>query len=428
MMKLTQKSMKFNWGEKEETAFQMLKHKLCSALILDFPEGSETFVVYYDASHKGLGAILMQGEKVIAYASRQLKIHERNYTTRDLELGAVHILDHKELNMRRHRWLELLSDYDCKICYHLGKENVVANALSQKERIKPLRVWALVMTTGLNHLVYILNAQVEARKKDNYRSEYLCEMIKKLKPRLDGMLCLKNRCWIPCLDDLRTFIMNELHKSKYSIHPGSEKMYQDLKKLYWWPNMKAKIATYFSKCLTCAHVKAEYQKSFGLLQLLQESLGTRLDMGTAYHPQNNGQSERTIQMSEAEVRDSQLTGPEIIHETTEKIIQIKSRIQAAHDRQKSYADVLAKVGIVTYQLELPEQLSRAHSTLHVANLKKCLSDEAHVILLDQIHIDDKLHLIEEPVKIMDREVKRLKQSRILIVKFRWSSHRGLDFT
>ncbi|GJR41483.1 putative reverse transcriptase domain-containing protein [Tanacetum coccineum] len=473
MMKLTQKNVKFDWSEKVEAAFQLLQQKLCSAPILALPEGSENLVVYCDASRKGLGAALMQREKVIAYASRQLKIHEKNYTTHGLELGAVvfalkmwrhylygtkyvvftyhkslqHIQDQKELNMRQHRWLELLSDYDYEIRYHPGKANV------------------------------ILEAQVEARNEENYGTEDLCGMIKKLEPRAAGTLCLNGRSWIPCFGDLRELIMHESHKSKYSVHPGSDKMYQDLKKLYWWPNMKAEIATYVSKCLTCAKVKAEYQKPSGLLvqpvipvwkwenitmdfvtklpktssgqdtiwvivdrltksahflpmketdsmekltrqylkevvsrhgvpvsiisdrdskftshfwKSLNEALGTQLDMSTAYHPQTDGQSERTIQTLEdmlracvidfgkgwdrhlplvefsynnsyhtsikvapfealygqkcrspicwAEVGDAQLTGPEIIHETTEKIIQIKKRIQAARDRQKSYAD------------------------------------------------------------------------------------------
>ncbi|GJS41908.1 putative reverse transcriptase domain-containing protein [Tanacetum coccineum] len=286
MTKLTQKSVKFNWGEKEETAFQTLKQKLCSAPILALPEGSENFVVYCDASHKGLGAVLMQKEKVIAYASRQLKIHEKNYTTHDLELGAVvfalkmwrhylygtkcvvytdhkslqHILDQKELNMRQRRWLK-----QCELRYHPGKANVVADALSRKNRPKPLRVRALVMTIGLNLPARILNAQVEARKEENYGTEDLHGMIKNLEPRADGTLCLKNRSWIPLFGDLRALIMHESHKSKYSIHPGSDKMYQDLKKLYWWPNMKAEIATYVRKCMTCAKVKAEYQKPSGLL-------------------------------------------------------------------------------------------------------------------------------------------------------------------
>ncbi|GJZ49054.1 putative reverse transcriptase domain-containing protein, partial [Tanacetum coccineum] len=298
MTKLTQKNVKFDWGEKEETAFQLIKQKLCSAPILALPKGSENFIVYCDASHKGLGVVLMQNEKVIAYASRQLKIHEKNYTTHDLELGAVvfalkmwrhylygtkctvftdhkslqHILDQKELNMRQRRWLELLSDYDCEIRYHPGKANVVADALSRKERIKPLRVRALVMTIGLNLPKQILEAQTEALKPENLTAEDVGGMLRqdltkeKLEPRADGTLCLNNRSWLPRYGDLRTLIMHESHKSKYSIHPGSDKMYQDLKQLYWWPNMKADIATYVSKCLTCSKVKAEHQKPSGLLR------------------------------------------------------------------------------------------------------------------------------------------------------------------
>ncbi|GJT85871.1 putative reverse transcriptase domain-containing protein [Tanacetum coccineum] len=176
----------------------------------------------------------------------------------------------------------------------------------------------------------------------------------------DGTLCLKNRSWIPLFGDLRALIMHESHKSKYSIHPGSDKMYQDLKELYWWPNMKAEIAIY------------------------------------------------------AEVGDAQLTGPEIIRETTEKIIQIKHRLQASvidkilNPRYIGPFKILAKVGTVAYQLELLEKLSHVHSTFHVSNLKKCLSDEPLAIPLDEIHIDEKLNFIEEPVEIMDRESQRLR--------------------
>ncbi|GJS95003.1 putative reverse transcriptase domain-containing protein [Tanacetum coccineum] len=274
-----------------------------SAPILALPEGSEDFIVYCDDSIKGLGAVLMQREKVIAYASHQLKIHEKNYTTHDLELGAVvfslklwrhylygtkctvftnhksqqHILNQKKLNMRQRRWLELLSDCDCEIRYHLGKANVVADALSRKEREPPLRVRALVMTIGLNLPKQILDAQTEAWKPENINNDDVGGMLvenskdqeklrtEKLEPRADGTLCLNGRSWLPCYDDLRTVIMHESHKSKYSIHPGSDKMYQDMKKLYWWPNMKADIATYVSKCLTCAKVKAEHQRPSGLL-------------------------------------------------------------------------------------------------------------------------------------------------------------------
>ncbi|GJW15151.1 putative reverse transcriptase domain-containing protein, partial [Tanacetum coccineum] len=628
-------------GDKEEAVFQLIKQKLCSAPILALLEGREDFIIYCNASIKGLGAVLMQREKVIAYASRELKTHEKNYMTHDLELGVVvfalkiwrhylygtmcmvftdhkslqHILDQKELNMRQHHWLELLSDYDCEICYHSGKANVVVDALSRKERNKPLRVRALVMTIGLNLPKQILEAQIEVQKPENFKKEDVGGMIRKdipnekLEPRADGTPCLNDRSWLPCYGDLRTVIIHESQKSKYYIHPGSDKMYQDMKKLYWWPNMKAGIATYVSKCLTCAKVKAEHQRPSGLLvqpkipqwkwdnitmdfimklpkssqgydtiwvivdrltksaifvpmrendpmerlarmylkevvtrheipvsiicdrdprfalnfwRSLQKALGTNLDMSTAYHPQTDGQSERTIQTLEdmlracvidfgngwvkhfplvefsynnsyhasikaapfealygrkcrslvcwAEVGEVQLTGPEIVQETTEKVIQIKQRIQAARDRQKSYADlkrkpmefqvgdrvmlkvspwkgvvrfgkrgklnpryvgpfkVLAKVGAVSYKLELPQELSRVHNTFHVSNLKKCYADEPLAVPLDGLHIDDKLHFVEEPVEIMDREVKRLKQSRIPIIKVRWNSKRGPEFT
>ncbi|GJX66952.1 putative reverse transcriptase domain-containing protein [Tanacetum coccineum] len=257
--KLTQKKVKFVWGDKQEAAFQLLKQKLCSAQILALPKGSEDFIAYYDASIKGLGTVLMQREKVIAYASRQLKIHEKNYTTHDLELEAVvfalkiwrhylygtkcmvftyhkslqHILNQKELNMRQCRWLELLSDYDCEIRYHSRKANVVVDALSRKERIEPLRVRALVMTIGLDLPKQILNAQTEARKPENIKNEDVGGMLvenskdpeklktEKLEPHTDGTLCFNCRIWLPCYGDLRTVIMHESHKSKYSIHSGS---------------------------------------------------------------------------------------------------------------------------------------------------------------------------------------------------------------
>ncbi|GJW67296.1 putative reverse transcriptase domain-containing protein [Tanacetum coccineum] len=220
MMKLTQKGIKFDWGEKEENAFQLIKQKLYSAPILALPEGSEDFVVYCDASHKGLGAVLMQREKVIAYASQQLKVYEKNYTTLDLELRSVVFA----LKIWRH------------YLYHSGKANVVADALSQN----------------------LDNEDVGGMIRKDIPKE-------KLEPCVDGTLCLNDRSWLPCYGDLRSVIMHESHKSKYSIHPSSEKMYQDMKKLYWWLNMKADIATYVSKWLTCARVKAKHQRPSGLL-------------------------------------------------------------------------------------------------------------------------------------------------------------------
>nr|GEU32319.1 putative reverse transcriptase domain-containing protein [Tanacetum cinerariifolium] len=356
MTKITQKGVKFDWGDKAKAAFQLIKQKLCSASILALPYGNEDFVVYCDASHKGLSVILMQREKVITSKCTVFTDHK----------SLQHILDQKELNIRQRPWLELLSDYDCEIRYHPGKENVVANALSRKERIKPLRVLALVMMIGLELPKKNLYAQNEARKLENIKNEDVGGMLienskdpeklrtKKLEPRTDGTLCLNGRSWLPCYGDLRNLIMHESHKSKYSIHSGSNKMYQDMKKLYWWPSIKADIATYdnitmdfiiklpkssqgydiiwvivdqltksaifvpmrktnpieklarmYLKEVVTRHgipvlIICDHDPKFAsnFSRLLQKALGTTLDMSTTYHPQNDRQSERTIQTLE----------------------------------------------------------------------------------------------------------------------------------
>ncbi|GJT75650.1 putative reverse transcriptase domain-containing protein [Tanacetum coccineum] len=240
MTKLTQKKIKFDCGEKQEAAFQLLKEKLCSAPILALPEGAENFIVYCDASHKGLGAMLMQNEKVIAYASRQLKIHEKNYTTHDLDLGAVVFA----LKIWRHYL------YGMK-CTMSTDHKSLQYILDQKESNMRQR-----QNLGAEDVGGMLIENL--RESDNPKKE-------KLEPRVDETLCLNNRSWLPCYGDLRALIMHESHKLKYSVHLGSDKMYQDIKKLYWWPNIKADIATYVTKFLTCLKVKAEHQKPSGLL-------------------------------------------------------------------------------------------------------------------------------------------------------------------
>ncbi|GKC73751.1 reverse transcriptase domain-containing protein, partial [Tanacetum coccineum] len=409
---LTQKCKTFDWGEEQELTFQTLKDKLCNAPVLALPDGPEDFVVYCDASGIGLGCVLMQRGKVIAYASRQLKIHEKNYTTHDLELGAVvFALKIWRYYLYGTKSIELFSDYDCEIRYHPGKANVVADALRLQK--------------GLDEMI---------------------------KQRSDGTLYYLDRIWVPLNGEVRTLIMDKAHKSKYYVHPGADKMYYDLRDRYWWPEMKKDIAEYIlvwkwegiamdfvtkllrtssghdtiwvivdrlTKSVHFLPMRKDYKMerlarlylneivsrhgvpisiisdldsrfTSRFWQSMQEALGTRLDMSTAYHPQTDGQSERTIQTLEdilracvqdfggswdvhlplvefsynnsyhssvrcalfealygkkcrspilwAEVGEGQLIGPELVQETTEKILQIKDRLKAVRDRQKSYAD------------------------------------------------------------------------------------------
>ncbi|GJW30914.1 putative reverse transcriptase domain-containing protein [Tanacetum coccineum] len=298
MTKLTQKGIKFDWGEKEENAFQLIKQKL--------------------------RCCVMQREKVIVYASRQLKVHENRTHTHDLNywISLQHILNQKELNMRQRRWLELLSDYDCDIRYPPRKANVVADALSRKEQIEPLRA-----------------------NRENYpnsRGHATC-------------LCVDFwQGWVKHLP-LAEFSYNNSYHASIKAAPYE--------------------ALYGRKCRS--------------------------------------------PVCWAEVGEAQLTGLEMIQETTEKIVLIKQRIsKAARSTKGANADLnpryvrtlsmLAKVGKVAYKLELPQELSRVHHTFHMSNMKKCYADEPLVMPLEGIHVDDKLQLVEEPIEIMEQEIKRLK--------------------
>nr|GEY21382.1 putative reverse transcriptase domain-containing protein [Tanacetum cinerariifolium] len=404
---LPQKSKNFDWGEEQENAFQNLKDKLCNAPVLALPNGPEDLVVYCDVSGLGLGCVLMQRNKVIAYPSKQLKIHEKNYTTYELELGAVvfafkiwrpylygtksviytdhkshqHIFSQKELNMRQRYCIELFSDYDCEIRYHPGTAK-----------------------RGIDEMIELRN---------------------------DGALSYLDRIWVPLKGDVRTLIMDEAHKSKYSIHPGADKMYYDLRDMYWWSGMKKDIVVYVrisidfvtklprtssrhdtiwvivNRLTKSAHflpmcedykmdrlarlylneIVARHGVPISIIsdrdsqftsrfwQSMQEALGTRLDMSTAYHPPTEGTGESLNPIRDvhlplvefsynnsyhssvrcapfealygrkchssimwAEVGEGHLIGSKLVQETTEKISQIKDRLKAARDRLKSYAD------------------------------------------------------------------------------------------
>nr|GEU30400.1 putative reverse transcriptase domain-containing protein [Tanacetum cinerariifolium] len=489
----SEKSNTFDWDEEQENAFQTLKDKLCNAPVLALLDGPEYFVI------------------------------------------------------------ELFSDYDCEIRYHLGKANVVADALSRKERVKPKRVRVMNMTLQSIIKDMILAAQKETSDESIGLQRGIYEMIEL---RSDVALYYLDQIWVPLKGDVRTLIMDEAHKSKYSVHIGADKMYYDLGDMYWWPSIKKDIAVYegiamdfvtklprtssghdtmwviVDRLTKSAHflpMREDYkmdrlasQFTSRFWQSMQEALGTRLEMSTAYHPQTDGQSERTIQTLEdmlracvldfggswdvhlplvefsynnsyhssmrcapfedlygrkcrssimwAEVGKGHLIGPDLVQKTTEKISQITNRHKAARDRQKSYVDkrrkplefsignyvllklspwkgvvcfgkkeklalrsigpfeIIEKVGIVAYRLDLPEKQNGVHDTFHVSNFKKCLANPTLQVTLDEIQVDDKLNFMEEPVDIMEQEFKKLKRSRITIVKVRWNSKRVPEFT
>ncbi|GJS76697.1 putative reverse transcriptase domain-containing protein [Tanacetum coccineum] len=363
--------------------------------------GIEDFVVYCDASNQGLGCVLMQRGKI-----------------------------------------ELFSDYECEICYHPGKANVVADALSRKERVKPRRVREMAMNIQSGVKEMILAAQGEAFKQENILAKRLHGLDQQMKKKEDGSLYFMDRIWVPLVGDVRMVILDEAYKSKYYVHPGADKMYHDLRDI-WDVHLPLADFSYnnnYHLSIRCAPFKALYGRKCRSLVLW------------------------------AKVGEGSLIGPELVLETTDKMVMIKEKLKTAKDYQKSYADkrrkllefevgdqvllkvspwkgvvrfgkkgklapryvgpfkILERIGLVAYMLRLPEELSSVHDTFHVSNLNKCLADANLHVPLDEIKVDKTLRFVEEPIEIMEREIKKLKRRNIALVKVRWNSKSGPEFT
>ncbi|GAU39806.1 hypothetical protein TSUD_219810 [Trifolium subterraneum] len=598
LTRLTRKGVAFVWDELCENSFNLLKQKLTSAPVLVIPDPDKKYVVYCDASNKGLGCVLVQEGAVVAYASRQLKPHEENYPTHDLELAAIifalkiwrhhlygvqfalysdhkslrYLFDQKELNMRQRRWMEYLKDFDFELNYHPGKANVVADALSRKALYASE---ILMHQCGLYEKFRDMNLSVTYRKggvKLN-RIELTCDLRSTIgsaqekdmdlqrrigKPEFtvadDGVIQFGSRICVPNDAELKRLILEEAHKSGFSIHPGSTKMYHDLKKNYWWPNMKTEIAEFVSRCIVCQQVKIEHQKPAGPLQPLEipewkwehitmdfltglprnqkgeDSIWIIVDRLTksahfiavkSTYKLRDGKSKRTIQTLEdmlracvledggnwskhlhlvefaynnsyhasigmapyealygrkcrtplcwTEVGDKGVLGPDIIQETTLKIKSVREHMRIAQSRQKSYADhrrrpiefdegdhvflrvtpklglrgvfktkklapryigpyqILKRVGPVAYQLALPPSMSRMHDVFHVSQLRKFIPDPFVPVELEIIDLQPDLTYQPDPIRIVDRDVKALRNKKIPIVKVEWSQSPDGEF-
>ncbi|KAA3487359.1 reverse transcriptase [Gossypium australe] len=533
MTRLLQTDVKFEWSEKCQQSFEKLKALLTEAPILVQPELRKEFVIYSDASLNGLGCVLMQEGKVVAYALRQLKPHKKNYPTHDLELAAI------DLNLRQRRWLELLKDYELVIDYHPGKANVIADALSRKS-LFVLRAMNTRLTLSENGSIL---AELIARP---VFLQQICED-QKSDSELQAKRALVNRVVIQTFESK---ILHEAHNGCLSVHPGSTKTYNDLKKLYWWSvkvehqvpsgllqpimvlewkwdrikmdfvtglplNPRKKYVVQLAK-LYVVEIFRLHRVPISIIsnrdprftsrfwKKLQEALGTKLNFSTAFHPQTDGQSERTIQVIEdmfrccvlefegswekylplvefaynnnfqssikmapyeafyghrcrtllywTELNEKQIHGIDLVREIEGKV------------KRKSYADlkrkeiefqvgdkvflkvsswkkilrfcrkgklslrfigpyeVIERIGPVAYQLALPAELERIHNVFHVSMLRHYRSDPLSIISPTEVEIRPNMNYGEEPIKILAREVKQLRNKSIALVKVLWQRH------
>jgi hypothetical protein len=306
MTTLLEKNVEFKWTQACQESFEMLKQRLTTTPVLVLPDVHKPFSVYCDASYTRLGCVLMQDGRVVAYSSWQLKVHEKNYPTHDLELAAVvhalktqrHYLygqkcdiytDHKslkyiftqsELNMRKRRWLELIKDYELEIHYHPGKANVVADAMSRKSQVNMLAAHSMLFELAKEFdrlsLKFLNNTQgvtveleptLEQDIRKGQREDEKVNEIRQLiidgkgtyfREDVEGVIWFKDRLCVPDIKSIRELILKEAHETTYYIHPGSEKMYRDLKKRFWWFGMKREITEYVVRCDSCQKIKAEH--------------------------------------------------------------------------------------------------------------------------------------------------------------------------
>nr|GFA00963.1 hypothetical protein [Tanacetum cinerariifolium] len=364
---------------------------------------------------------------------------------------------------------DLVKDYDCEILYHQCKANVIADALSRKTRHDSLPVKSIQMVITIDFYEYIKIAQHKAWENGDVNSKRIMGQVHKLVVDSRGLRTCFGRIWITNNKELKKLLLDEAHKSKYSIHPDATKMYYNLKPNYWWPGMKRDIVKYenitmdlitklpktsrqcdaiweivdrLSKSAIFIPIK-ELMSLEALAELYLREVVSRHKVSVSIlSDRDNKFTSRFWQRFQKDLGQRELASSDVVQQTNEKIDQIKERIKMAQDRQKSYADKRRKrgklgtpyigpfritdlVGRVAYKLELPEELNSIHNTFHVSQLRKCLVDEAEYVPLANIVVDEKLGYVEEPVEILDTMVKKLRRKYILLFKVRWKHKKGL---